>query len=161
MAKLEAFEKLVRRVSAYSDLPDAAREFNHVFDTRNIHPKFPPKVRLLFNDGHYSEASFEALKFLDKQIQNLAGEGLISGHKLMMSVFGGQPPKIKINSGVNQSEKDEQEGYRFIFAGIMSAIRNPKGHEYNLYDDPDTCLDYLSFISFLIRRLEGAGYKFR
>jgi hypothetical protein len=56
------------------------------------------------------------------------------------------------------SEVDEQKGYRFVFAGSVWAIRNPRGHEHGVNDDIDTCLDHLSFISMLIRRLEGAGY---
>ncbi|MGB0085287.1 MAG: TIGR02391 family protein [Rhodomicrobiaceae bacterium] len=161
MLEFDAFERIVRKASAYAGSSDDRSENSHVFDIRNIHPKFPPKVRHLFDDGHYSEAAFEALKYLDKQVQRLAGENCISGQKLMMSVFGGQTPKIKLNSGATQSEKDEQDGYKFIFAGIMAAIRNPKGHEYNLNDNLDTCLDYLSFISFLIRRLEYVGYDFK
>ena len=49
--------------------------------------------------------------------------------------------------------------FRFVFAGSMWAIRNPRGHEFDVIDDPDTCLDHLSFVSMLLRRLEQAGYK--
>ncbi len=52
------------------------------------------------------------------------------------------------------SEKDEQEGYKFIFSGSMMAIRNPRGHEINLKDSPTDCLDHLSLASMLARRLE-------
>jgi hypothetical protein len=34
------------------------------------------------------------------------------------------------------------------------AIRNPRGHEYAVKDDPDTCLDHLSLVSLLLRRVE-------
>jgi hypothetical protein len=57
------------------------------------------------------------------------------------------------------SEKDEQKGYQFLFAGSILAIRNPRGHEYALVDSPDTCLDHLGFASQLLRRLEKSGYK--
>ena len=36
----------------------------HPFDSRNIHPGLPTKVRELFDDGYYPEATFEAFKFL-------------------------------------------------------------------------------------------------
>ena len=52
-----------------------------------------------------------------------------------------------------------QDGYRFVFAGGVKAIRNPRGHEHSVVDDPDICLDHLSFVSLLLRRLEQAGYK--
>jgi hypothetical protein len=55
----------------------------------------------------------------------------------------------------NESERDEQSGFRFIFAGSMAAIRNPRGHEVNLPDTIDLCLDHLSFASVLLRRLDN------
>ncbi len=76
----------------------------------------------------------------------------------MMQVFGGDDPKLKINLLSSQSERDEQDGYKFLFAGAMLAIRNPRGHEYSVVDSPDECLDHLAFASMLLRRLAEAGY---
>ena len=53
------------------------------------------------------------------------------------------------------SEKDEQKGFQFMFAGSVSAIRNPRGHEVSLADPIDLCLDHLSVASMLLRRMEG------
>ncbi len=77
----------------------------------------------------------------------------------MMKVFGGEKPPIKLNTLASQSDIDEQHGFMFIFAGIISGLRNPKGHDYEIEDDPDTCLDHLTIISALIRKLESAGHK--
>lgn len=55
------------------------------------------------------------------------------------------------------SDKDEQEGFRYIFAGIMSSIRNPRGHD-NLPDPIDLCLDHLS-VAF--PKAERLGYRTR
>jgi hypothetical protein len=77
----------------------------------------------------------------------------------MMDAFDEAKPKLKLTPLISISEIDEQKGYRFVFAGGMWAIRNPRGHEFNVVDDPDTCLDHLSFVSMLLRRLEEAGYK--
>jgi hypothetical protein len=68
-------------------------------------------------------------------------------------------PKVQLTALKSISEKDEQEGYQFIFAGGMRGIRNPRGHEDTVVDGIDTCLDHLSFVSMLVRRLEQAGYK--
>ena len=129
----------------------------HAFDQRNIHPGLPPKVRQLFDDGHYAEATFEAFKYLDKKVQKHAGLSE-SGFKLMMAAFDKNKASIKLTPLSTTSEQDEQEGYRFIFAGGALAIRNPRGHEYSVQDDPDTCLDHLSFVSLLLRRLEQSGF---
>lgn len=127
---------------------------------RNVHPLLPPKVRKLFDDGHYAEATFEAFKYLDKKVSLHSGIKE-SGHKLMMAALDGEQPgkpKIQLTPLNEISEVDEQKGYRFVFAGSVWAIRNPRGHEHSVNDDIDTCLDHLSFISMLIRRLEAAGY---
>jgi uncharacterized protein (TIGR02391 family) len=115
-------------------------------------------VRDLFDDGHYAQATFEAFKFIDKEIQRLSGDSE-SGFKLMMKVFSESSPKIKLTACTTESQKDEQRGYQFVFAGSVLAIRNPRGHEYSVKDDPDTCMDHLSLASLLLRRLEKSGYR--
>ncbi|WP_216350601.1 TIGR02391 family protein [Paraburkholderia fungorum] len=130
----------------------------HPFELRNVHPGMPAKVRKLFDDGHGAEATFHAFKFVEKVVQKHSGSREI-GRKLMMNVFGKATPMIKLNGLANPSEEDEQEGYQFMFAGSVAAIRNPGGHEITLSDDPDVCLDHLAFASLLLRRLERAGYK--
>lgn len=130
----------------------------HSFDTRNIHPNLPVKVKKLFDDGHYAEATFHAFKYLDKYVQTHSRLSE-SGYKLMMAAFDDAKPKLQLTPLSNESEKDEQKGYRFIFAGGVQAIRNPRGHEFAVVDNPDTCLDHLSFVSMLLRRLEAAGFK--
>ncbi|SRR5579884_3921160 len=130
----------------------------HSFDTRNIHPSLPSKVKKLFDDGHYAEATFHAFKYLDKYVQKHSGLAE-SGYKLMMAAFDDGNPKLQLTPLATESEKDEQKGYKFIFAGGVWAIRNPRGHEYTVVDSPDICLDHLSFVSMLLRRLEASGFK--
>ena len=98
------------------------------------------------------------MKFLDDEVQRIAGVSDY-GKSLMMSVFGGSPPRLPLNPGMTTSEQNEQEGYKFLFAGAMIGIRNPRGHKAGLVDDPDTCLDHLAFCSMLLRRLEDAGLR--
>jgi uncharacterized protein (TIGR02391 family) len=130
----------------------------HSFDTRNIHPSLPAKVKKLFDDGHYAESTFHAFKYVDKQVQKHSGIPE-SGYKLMMTAFDEGKPKLQLTPLSTESERDEQKGYRFIFAGSVWAIRNPRGHEYAVIDSPDVCLDHLSFVSMLLRRLEASGFK--
>lgn len=151
------FEEICRRAHVVDEASNISSNA-HPFQVRNLYSKFPPKVRKLFDDGHYSESTFEALKYLDKRVQSLSSSKE-TGYKLMMSFFGGDAPKLALNDLSDESKKDEQKGYQFIFAGVMSAIRNPKGHDYSIDDDLDTCLDHLTVISALFRRLEEAGHK--
>ena len=152
------FESIVRKAYRFGDTDQSVTQYVHPFDARNIHQNLPDNIKMLFDDGHYSQATFEAFKYLDKEIQRISSTKE-NGYKLMMKVFGGSTPVIALNKLSNQSEIDEQEGYKFIFAGGMLAIRNPRGHEYSIKDDPDVCLDHLSLASLLIRKLQEAGYK--
>jgi uncharacterized protein (TIGR02391 family) len=159
---LEQFEVIARALASLSRQQAVAAPTVEVpspdpFDKRNIHPDLPPKVRTLFDDGHYPEATSLAFKYLEKKVQKYSGLATKSGEPLMMEAFDGT--KIKLNTLVTISEKDEQAGYRFIFAGGTRGIRNPRAHEPTILDDPDICLDHLSFVSLLLRRLEQAGYK--
>ncbi|NQV24714.1 MAG: TIGR02391 family protein, partial [Rhodopirellula sp.] len=68
-------------------------------------------------------------------------------------------PVLKLTPCTTTSEKDEQKGFQFLFAGSILAVRNPRGHEYSIHDSPDECLDHLAIASVLLRRLETAGFS--
>ena len=148
---IDRFERIARR----SPPPTTASVDGqiHPFDERNIHPEISKVALKLFNDGHYSQATFEEFKFVDKKVSYISGVKE-SGYKLMMSAFNESSPKISLTDSATTSDADEQLGYKFIFAGAMSAIRNPRGHEI-LADPIDVCLDHLSVASVLYRRLEA------
>jgi uncharacterized protein (TIGR02391 family) len=162
-SSLQTFEAIARALARLpqrepATQPAVETATLHPFDVRNIHPDLPRKVKKLFDDGHYAEATYHAFKHLDKKINKLTGIAK-SGFQLMMDAFGGAAPKVQLTALKSISEKDEQAGYQFIFAGGMQGIRNPRGHEDTVVDSIDTCLDHLSFVSMLLRRLEQAGYK--
>jgi len=151
------FEIIVRKAFQFSDQNMNQKE-THVFEERNIHQHIPQEVRRLFDNAHYSQATFEACKYLDKIVAEISGSS-DNGKSLMMKVFLETSPIIKLNELRNESEKNEQEGYRFIFAGTMIGIRNPRGHEWGINETVEECLEYLVIISHLIRKIEKAGYR--
>jgi len=158
-SSLKQFEIIVRR-SYFVREPkeqESPEQHLHPFDIRSIHPKLPKDVKKLFDNGHFAQATFEAFKFIDKEVQRHSKLSE-TGQKLMMQAFSEKTPVIKLTNMSNDSEIDEQKGYQFLFAGSVLAIRNPRGHEYGIKDDIDSCLDHLSLASILIRKLEQAGY---
>ncbi|OHB64380.1 MAG: TIGR02391 family protein [Planctomycetes bacterium RBG_13_60_9] len=155
---LQHFEAIARKAHKFTETDPRELAVQHPFEKRDVHPDLPMSVRQLFDDGHYAQATFEAFKFLDKLVQNLA-RLKESGFKCMMQAFAETSPLIALTPNQTTTEKDEQKGFQFIFAGSMSAIRNPRGHEFGLKDSPDTCLDHLALVSLLLRRLEQAGHK--
>src|ERR1035437_2758450 len=155
---LQVFERITRSIGrlGYAEEPRTSRE--HPFESRNIHPALPIIVKNLFDNGYYSQATFEAFKFVDREVARLATHSE-SGFKLMMAVFSETSPLLRLNPCATASEKDEQKGFQFLFAGSMMAVRNPRGHEYAMHDSPDECLDHMALASLLLRRLQAAGYK--
>ena len=161
---LQRFEAIARALARMPQREPATQAAittagQHPFDERNIHPDLPQDVRRLFDDGHFPQATFEAFKYLDKTVEKHSGLLNDSGKDLMMKSFKEDAPKIKLTPLATKSEQNEQEGYKFLFAGGIIAIRNPRGHEHSVVDNPDVCLDHLTFVSMLLRRLEQAGYK--
>lgn len=155
---LNSFEGIVRRTGLFNGRSEAITNGAHPFDLRNIHQILWGKVKDLFDNGHCAEATFEAFKIIDKLVQRLSQLDE-SGFKLMMNAFNDTSPKLQIADVSTLSGRDEQKGYSFLFSGAVMAIRNPRGHEADFSDDPDTCLDHLAFASLLIRRLEQSGFK--
>lgn len=156
--RLIRFERIVRRANQFTEARTDPTGGLHPFDERNIHPKLPSIVKRLFDDGHYSQATFEAYKYVDKEVQRFSSLSA-SGYKLMMQAFAAETPLVRLTTMSTESEKDEQKGFQFLFAGSVLAIRNPRGHEYAMSDSPDRCLDHLSLASLLLRRLEEAGLR--
>jgi uncharacterized protein (TIGR02391 family) len=164
-APLDRFERIARSTSADHADPLTAgaespeREEPHPFETRNIHPDLPAKVRQLFDNGHWEQSVFEAFKFIEKEVKRLSGLRGKTGYALMMDAFNENSAKIKLNALATDSELDEQRGYKSIFAGAAAGIRNPRGHEVDIGDTPDEALDYLALASLLLRRLDSAGLR--
>ena len=162
---LDIFERVVRSIGAESIGPPLApaentdQEEPHPFETRNIHPDLPTKVRKLFDDGYWEQSVFEAFKFIEKEVKRISGVRGKNGYPLMMDAFNENSPKVQLNGLATELEIDEQMGFKFIFAGAASGIRNPRGHEVDIGDTPDDALDYLALASLLLRRLDGAGLR--
>jgi uncharacterized protein (TIGR02391 family) len=147
------FERIVRTSRHVGQLPVGESRATHPFDERNIHPAIASVSKKLFDDGHYAQATFEAFKYIEKTVRSVSGVKE-TGFKLMMNAFDEKGPKIKLTDLKSLNDTDEQVGLRFIFAGTMTGIRNPRGHD-NLVDPIDVCLDHLLVASLLFRKLEA------
>lgn len=159
MNVLEMFERTVRSAHLFTEATQDTDQDIHPFESRNIHPDLPSRVKALYDDGYFAESAFEAFKFVEKEVKRISHLTGVTGHGLMMRAFDQDKPAIALNSMLSDSDKDEQHGYRFIFAGAQSAIRNPRGHETEVADSPDLCLDHLAVASILLRKLDEAGVR--
>ena len=112
--------------------------------------------RRLFADAHYARSVEEAFKCLNNAVKQKSGLGVRDGADLMRATFSSSAPALKITALQSQSEKDEHNGYRDIFAGSMIGIRNPRAHEHELVDGPEMALELLVLANHLMRKLKDA-----
>lgn len=129
------------------------------FLLRNFHPEIVKHSQKLFIQGNFFHAVFESAKAYNKDVKEKAKIDK-DGQALMLSVWGCESGVLKITQCQSQTDKDYQDGIKFISGGLMSAIRNPTAHEPAISwpIHKQDCLDILSLISFLYRQLDQAVY---
>jgi uncharacterized protein (TIGR02391 family) len=112
-------------------------------------------VRPLFLRGDYDTAVFRAFKEVEVRVRGKAGlpaEDI--GRALMNKALGPTGP-LQVSSG----HKDDQSAIRELFAGAISACKNPSSHQAVQFDDPREVLDMVAFANHLLRivdRLKAA-----
>lgn len=129
------------------------------FTSRNFHPEIVKNCSKLYFDGHYFHAVFEAAKIYHQLVQDKS-QNIKEGQDLMLHVWNPERGTLKVTKCVSSTDKNVQEGIAFLSAGLMRAIRNPTAHEpAHLWPiTKEECLDILSFISFLMKKLDQAVY---
>lgn len=113
-----------------------------------------------FDDGHYTSATFEALKAVEERVRRLSKVDL-SGKELMSHVFGGTAPKLDVTTTTGQSADDEREGFALLFMGAVQGLGTPRGHGTSIVDEPAEALECLAVASLLMRRLDIAEGELR
>jgi uncharacterized protein (TIGR02391 family) len=138
---------------------NAVKETHQEFVNRGFHPQVIEHCKTLFAQGNYFHAIFEACKVYNKLVQNKARASL-DGQALMLQVWGWEKGVLKLTPCQTDTEKNVQDGVKFLSAGLMAALRNPTAHEPALHwpIEKQDCLDMLSFVSFLFRQLDRAVY---
>lgn len=121
---------------------------------RGIHPRIIKVSGRLYTDGHYSQAIFEAFKAVNNYVKEKSGLINHDGKDLMSQAFKISSPKLRWSKILTESERNEQEGFMFLYMGAMVGIRNPKAHEEIFQHDPIKTLEYLSFASLLAKRVD-------
>ena len=143
----------VQKVGVKQDSKDIGEGPVSLFDKMQFHPKVIEVSRALFADGHYRDAIYRAFVEVNNFVKAKSNKQL-DGKGLMSTVFSLNNPVIKINSLETQTDKDEQEGFMYLFMGAMQGIRNPNAHENIIQNDPYRTLWYLGFASLLMKIAE-------
>lgn len=125
-----------------------------LYDSLSLHVSIVEVSRNLYADGHYSQAIFEAFKSVNCYVKKKSKQSRMDGQKLMAHVFSEKKPIIKLNELETESDINEQIGFRMLFMGSMTGIRNPKAHDTIKLKDPIRALKYLALASLLLERAE-------
>ena len=147
---IELFEE---KVGNLGESPDGRAKI--AFDSLGIHPEIARAVTKLFTNGHYANAVEDACKVLDSLVKMRSGRQDISGTDLMQNVFSPNNPVLKFNNLQTETDKSEQKGMMFLYAGAMLAFRNPRAHHI-IEDDPELSIQYIAFLSLLAKSLDKA-----
>ena len=145
---IETFEE---KLEEQGDSPKSIA--NRLFKEIDLHPELQSAVWKLFEDGHYANAIEDGCKVLEAFVKMRSGKYDIHGTELMQRVFSPKNPILKFNELKSESEISEQRGMMFLFSGLMLALRNPRAHGI-IEDKPDTAIEILSFLNFLLKSLD-------
>ena len=132
-----------------------ASRAHNAFSALDIHPEVERAISTLFQNGHYANAVEDACKVLDGLVKLRSGKYDLSGTDLMQTVFSPKNPILAFNMLQSDSDKSEQQGMMFLYAGAMLALRNPRAHGI-VEDDPEKALEIIAFLSFLAKSLDSA-----
>ena len=111
---------------------------------------FPAKVMVLFDDGHYSQASLEAFKFVEQLLRDGAQLPHGYGSGLIKAALGGDDPPVKLKCPPTESYPKFRDNFEKMLLGAFGNLRNPHGHK-SIDMSPDECLDELTIAAYFIR----------
>jgi uncharacterized protein (TIGR02391 family) len=138
---------------------------------RHLHGTVQKASMSDYTKRDYYRAFIEAAKKYINDVRSKTGSTNSSDSGMMGEVFGRSSSKLSVTkkykkkdgSDFQQSTKDSiEDGQKFLSMGILSGHRNPLSHEEisqlresDMFSEKD-CLDGLSLLSHLFKRLENA-----
>ena len=143
-----------------SDLP---AQFDPLVDLR-IHRVLARAVLNRIDQPPYGAALFEGIIALRDHVRYLTGLSQ-DGHNLMQAAFKQDGSRLRLNPltdpSTGGSQQNEQRGYREMYCGLMTGIRNPLAHEgpgslyaEERYPDKAALVKYLCLLSILCERAD-------
>jgi uncharacterized protein (TIGR02391 family) len=105
-------------------------------------------------DRRYANAPEDAVKALNALVSLRSGLAL-DGTAIMHKAFSQNAPVLRFNARADQSDRDEQQSFMMMFAGVIAGLRNPRPHKL-IKDDPERVLEFIAYISLLAKLLNEA-----
>lgn len=124
-----------------------------------LHPDIQKVSEKLYRDGSYAEAACNAFIEINSRLKGVyhskcpESENIPDGQALMNKIFAENDPVLEAGDRTTQTGKDIHAGTRFLFAGAMAALRNPKSHENITLGKADS-MRRLIFASMLMFKID-------
>lgn len=125
-----------------------------------LHPDIQRVSEKLYKDGSYAEAACNAFIEINSRLKKIYcerrpnSENIPDGQALMNKVFADNDPVLVAGDLTTQTGKNIQMGMRFLFAGAMTALRNPKSHD-NFTIEKNDAMRQLIYASMLMYKIDG------
>lgn len=126
-----------------------------------IHNRIIKSSKQLYLDGHYANAAEDAFIEINDRVKKLysivkPGDlNVPDGYDAMNKVFSDNP-LVEICDRSTETGKNIHNGTRFMLAGAMSALRNPKAHSNTITISKEECMRRLMFASMLMYKIDEA-----
>lgn len=123
-----------------------------------IHPQILAVSKKLFLDGHYANAACDAFIEINSRVKRMYKDvcpttDIPDGQALMNKMFSDKEPLLEICDRSDDTGVNIHNGTRFMFAGAMAALRNPKAHA-NITITAEDAMRRLMFASMLMYTLD-------
>lgn len=126
-----------------------------------IHPLIVKVSQKLFADEHYSNAACDAFIEINDRVKRIYKEhrpevvDLPDGQALMNKVFADKDPILEVCDLSDETGRNIQLGTRFMLAGAMAALRNPKAHA-NVLIGKEDAMRRIMLASLLMYKIDNA-----
>ncbi len=127
-----------------------------------IHPLIQKSSKKLYENGHFANAAEDAFIELNSRTKEIykklvpSATTIPDGKDLMNKLFGSKPPLCPVCDTSTESGDNYQQGFHFLTAGAMSALRNPKAHSNDEVLTKEEAMRRLMFASMLMYKLDEA-----
>lgn len=128
-----------------------------------IHPLIQKSSKSLYESGHYANAAEDAFIEFNSRAKSIfkklvpTAASIPDGVDLMHKLFKDKPPLCPVCDISTESGENVQQGFHFMAAGAMSALRNPKAHSNDEVIDQGESIRRLMFASMLMYKLDEGG----
>lgn len=126
-----------------------------------IHPQIIRVSKKQFESENYADAAVNAFIEINDRVKQIYKrlshntDKILDGQALMNKVFSKEDTLLDICDRTVESGEDIHEGTRFMLAGAMAALRNPKAHA-NITISAEEAMRRLMFASMLMYLIDDA-----